>query len=98
MELTLDMPIVSQCQATECAYNVRNSCHARAITIGGGLHPGCDTFFSNRAHTRDKKRIAGVGACKIAGCRHNEDYECCASDIRVGFQDSDINCLTYAAR
>lgn len=98
MELTLDMPLVSQCQVTACAYNVRNACHARAITIGDGVHPGCDTFFSNQTHTREKQRIAGVGACKVSGCRYNEDYECSASDIQVGYQDGNINCLVYAAR
>ena len=98
MKLTIDMPIVSECSVIECAYNVGQACHARAITVGDGLHPGCDTFLSNHAHTRSVSTLAGVGACKVSACRYNDDFECSASDIRVGYKDDDIDCLTYRPR
>jgi hypothetical protein len=98
MEITIDMPMVTQCQVSDCTYNVELACHARAITIGDGVHPGCDTYLNVNAHIRERQRIAGVGACKVSGCTHNEDFECCASDIRVGFKDGNIGCLTYSAR
>jgi hypothetical protein len=39
--------------------------------------------------------VAGVGACKVAECRHNESLECCASNICVGYHEKEIECLTY---
>ena len=96
MKMTIDMPTVSTCDMSECAYNIDKACHARAITVGDGVHPGCDTFFSNATHTNENKRIAGVGACKIAACRHNNDFECMAESIAVGREKSGVGCLTYA--
>jgi len=98
MKMTIDMPVVSECAVSQCAYNVEKTCHARAITIGDGVHPGCDTFLGTSSHTRGKQQIAGVGACKVAACRHNDDYECSAERINVGFNAEKINCLTYSAR
>jgi hypothetical protein len=97
MKMTIDMPPVSNCDITECAYNMGHNCHARAITVGDGIHPGCDTFFSNTTHTHKTKQLAGVGACKVSGCMHNTDYECGADDIIVGKDTANgIRCLTYA--
>lgn len=98
MKMTIDMPLVSQCAIGECAYNVDNTCHARAITIGDGIHPGCDTFLGALPHTREGKRAAGVGACKVTACTHNDDYECMAEQIAVGYLAEKINCLTYSPR
>ena len=96
MKITIDMPVVSNCEVTECAYNVENRCHARAITVGDGIHPGCDTFLDASQHTRNKQQMAGVGACKVASCIHNDDFECVAEQIDVGRSGGSINCLTYA--
>lgn len=98
MKLTIDMPLVAECAVSECAYNIGKACHARAITIGDGIHPGCDTFFGNAQHAHDTKHKAGVGACKVSGCRHNDDYECTAPKISVGYQGQDISCLSFHAR
>ena len=96
MNISIDMPQVRACAITDCAYNVDKSCHARAITIGDGVHPGCDTAFLDAPlHTQDTNRIAGVGACKVSGCRYNDDLECDAESIEVGFVGKGINCLTY---
>lgn len=96
MIIATDMPEVSRCAATECAYNADSACHARAITIGEGpADPDCDTFFSNEHHTK-RERTAGVGACKVTGCSHNEDYECSADQIELGYSGGSVNCLTYA--
>lgn len=98
MEMTIEMPQVSACSATECAYNVNDQCHARAITVGDGTHPGCDTFIGSDRHTRDSQRTAGVGACKVTGCSHNDDFECMADSIDVGIRGGSVDCLTYHAR
>jgi hypothetical protein len=98
MKITIEMPQVSACEVTECAYNVERGCHARAITIGDDVHPGCDTFFTSTKHASHYKKTAGVGACKVSGCTFNEEFECMADAIEVGFQGGDINCLTYTPR
>jgi hypothetical protein len=101
-QLSIEMPVVAECSVTECAYNLDNCCHARAITVGDGVHPGCDTYLSMSnspsSHSKAKQRIAGVGACKVVSCQYNEDYECMAEDIKVGHASPDVNCLTYRQR
>lgn len=99
-QISIEMPLVATCSATECAYNTSNSCHARAITVGDGVHPGCDTYFGSAgvSHTKAIQRTAGVGACKVSDCRHNEDYECVAEQISVGQSTNVISCLTYSHR
>jgi len=98
MKMTIDMPFVSGCTVSECAYNINDSCRAHAITVGDGVHPGCDTFLGAPRHARNSKQSAGVGACKVTGCMHNEDYECVADSIRVGLTADTVNCLTYMGR
>jgi hypothetical protein len=98
MKITIEMPQVSACEAAECAYNVNRGCHARAITIGDGIHPGCDTFFTANTHASHYKKMAGVGACKVSGCEFNAEFECTADSIQVGFKDEFIDCLTYTPR
>ncbi|KUJ82464.1 DUF1540 domain-containing protein [Microbulbifer flavimaris] len=93
MIIATDMPEVAQCAISQCAYNTDNNCHARAITIGHGDIPGCDTYFNNSKHTRSN-RSAGVGACKVSACDHNEDFECCADSINVGEQGGEVRCMT----
>jgi hypothetical protein len=97
-QISVEMPVVEQCSVTECAYNTDRCCHARAITVGHGVHPGCDTYLASSSHTKAKQRTAGVGACKVSACRHNEDYECIADGISVGHTSDDITCLTYSPR
>lgn len=97
--IPIEMPIVSECSVTECTYNMNVSCHARAITVGSNVHPDCDTYFSSSSsHTKAVERTAGVGACKMSDCNYNDDYECIAEEIRVGYKMERVNCLTYAHR
>jgi len=37
--MTIDMPLVLQCEASEYTCNTDSQCHARAITIGDGETP-----------------------------------------------------------
>jgi hypothetical protein len=96
--LTIDMPIVAECLASECAYNVDSNCHARAITVGNSLHAGCDTFFPRAGHTRAAERTAGVGACKSTDCKFNDDLECMTETIRIAPASQEVNCITYSPR
>lgn len=96
--VSVEMPLVAECSANECAYNTDNKCHARAITVGDGVHPGCDTFLGASAHSKARQRTAGVGACKVSGCKFNDDYECMAEQINVGHAGAAVHCLTYHPR
>lgn len=98
MQITIEMPMVADCMVRECAYNVDEACYARAITIGDGVHPGCDTFFGTPTHSRVHSLRAGVGACKVMACRHNDDLECQAESIRVARQGTEVRCMTFSAR
>lgn len=83
MKMVFEMPCVQTCAVSECTYNHDGKCHARAVTIGDGNNPGCDTFFSCGKHCHSEA-LAGVGACKVNGCMHNVDFECQAENISVG--------------
>ena len=92
---SLDMPQISDCEVTQCVYNLKNTCHARAITIGDGVNALCDTFFNSSPHNK-RKDIAGVGACKVSRCSFNTDYECLADSISVGIIDNHAKCATFS--
>lgn len=98
MKITLEMPQVAKCAVGECAYNLDQACHAKAVTVGDGSHPACDTFFTAPAHARAVAIRAGVGACKVTDCRHNDDLECTASRIEVGLKGGEADCLTFEPR
>ena len=98
MRVTLELPKVDECNATGCAYNVERTCHARAITIGHGIHPSCDTYLALGRHVADRNTSAGVGACKVEVCRHNKDLECTAASIRVEVRGDEGECGTFEQR
>lgn len=95
MKMTFTMSVVSECKVSECAYNLDETCNARAITIGDGVHPGCDTFFQNATHTHEHNNLTGVGACKVNACEYNHDFECSADRISVGYSKSGVSCLHF---
>lgn len=93
------MPKVKHCKVKDCAYNTDDLCHAIAITIGDeAVHPRCDTFLAVDTKGGDDHAIAGVGACKVDVCMFNTSFECQAQDILVGFQQAEIDCLTFKSR
>lgn len=97
--ICIEMPVITKCMVSECAYNANSNCQARAITIGDSLQPGCDTFMKGgRHHIQQAQQAAGIGACKTASCKFNEDLECMAEGIQVGVIKSEANCMTYAVR
>lgn len=96
------MPQVSSCAVEECAYNTDKICHAMAITIGDGVgtgvHAMCDTFFQTSLFGGAKDQVGGVGACKVPACRFNEDLECMAESVQVGYGQDHADCLTFGKR
>lgn len=97
-KICIEMPVVSECSATECAYNRDKACQARAITIGDGIHAGCDTFWESSQRAKPGMGSAGIGACKITGCKFNEGLECMTESILVGRVQNKVNCMTFSAR
>jgi len=97
MEITLEMPMIESCNVSECTYNLNSACHAKAITIGDGKTPGCDTYMHASKHVRNASLCAGVGACKVSGCQHNSDFECSAERIEVASCGGGVFCTTYEA-
>lgn len=94
-QITLEMPQVKKCDVDSCAYNSNQLCHAKAITIGDDSVPNCDTYVSGHSQTSMIKIVAGVGACKVVGCKFNKDYECTGDAVEIGRVGSSIRCLTY---
>lgn len=94
MKMSANMPKVMKCSMRKCAYNNDGGCHARAITIGDGTVPHCDTLFQCGSHCKSRNS-AGVGACKVSGCTHNSDFECQAPRISVGMSKGRVMCKTF---
>jgi hypothetical protein len=97
-EICMDIPLVEQCVVTDCVYNINKGCHARAITVGDATNPDCDTYMGSSNHAKPTQVKAGVGACKVTGCTHNDDFECMAEHINVGYRGSSVHCLTFMKR
>lgn len=94
-KLTLEMPMISSCDVEQCGYNQNKNCHAKAITVGDGVNPNCDTYFENKNHNLEVARIAGVGACKVSSCKKNKNFECIADVIKIGTVKESAKCLTF---
>jgi hypothetical protein len=95
--IQIEIPAVLGCASTDCAYNEGTECHAKAITVGDGVNPNCDTFLdSSSDHTASSGQPGGVGACKLSACAYNDDLECTAQSISVGNQGGKASCMTYS--
>jgi hypothetical protein len=92
------MPQVADCTVRDCAYNMNKACHAMAITIGEAASPVCDTYFQASEHGGVKDLTAGVGACKMSQCQHNDNFECSAKSIHVAYKGREPDCLTFETR
>lgn len=93
---TIEMPDVTGCDATRCAYNSQSGCRAPAITIGDGAFPGCDTFLGGIENHVAAHRTAGVGACKVAGCKYNQELVCQADAVVIAAAGAPPACQTFA--
>ncbi|MFE9168728.1 DUF1540 domain-containing protein [Streptomyces kebangsaanensis] len=98
----MEMPVVNECAAENCAYNRERACHALAITVGdtAGVvvrHAHCDTFTTSQTKGGDPSVTGRVGACKMSDCRHNSELECRAPGITVGYRQTEVECLTYTS-
>lgn len=91
----MKMPQISVCDATECAYNRENKCHALAITVGDSGCPMCDTAIKSQQKAGDMSSTGSVGACKTSQCEYNSSLECTAAKIKVGMHGSHADCMTF---
>ncbi len=94
MHVDVGIPAVESCGVSQCAYNHDGTCHAIAITVGDDDQPRCDTFMESLKHVT-AQQTAGVGACKVGSCIHNQDLECSAADIEVDMIGRMVCCLTF---
>jgi len=94
-KVIMKMSRVERCDITDCAYNMDNTCHTIAITIGDTAHPRCDTFCQSTMKGGDMSCFANVGACKVSACSFNSGLECQASEISVGYKEQEPDCLTF---
>lgn len=93
------MTRIAECDVTNCAYNKHNSCHTLAITVGGPEEcPHCDTYVNSVPSGGIPDMKAGVGACKVSSCSHNDALECSASSVKVGWHMDHPDCKTFHAR
>ena len=94
----MEMAKVKECDAAECSYNADKMCHAMAITIGDDANPMCDTFCQSSEKGGNSETLAGVGACKVSACMHNSHLECQCSEIQVGHQGDEVDCLNFTSK
>jgi len=96
----MELPVITKCAVTPCAYNLRETCHAPAITVGDAavMVAHCDTFLVAPDKGGDPSETGRVGACKVSDCTYNEKLTCHAEGITVGFQMNAVDCLTYQPR
>lgn len=96
--MTMTMPKILDCAATECSYNRDKKCHTMAITIGDAACPLCDTYLKSSTKGGSADVIGAVGACKEGGCRFNKAFECTASGIKVGMHEGHAECMSFTKR
>lgn len=93
------MTKVTECNASNCAYNKHNSCHTLSITVGGPNEcPKCDTYFGSATPGGIPDMKAGIGACKMSDCSYNESLECGASSVKIGWHMNHPDCQTFKHR
>lgn len=92
----MKMPSVLECMVAECVYNSDRCCRALAITVGGP-EPLCDTFLAGPGKGGYPGCSGGVGACKVATCKHNRALECTADGILVEPAAGQPQCRTFQA-
>ncbi|WP_243372019.1 DUF1540 domain-containing protein [Geotalea sp. SG265] len=94
-----DMTQVYECDVSDCAYNKHNSCHTLAITVGGPEDcPHCDTYMVTALAGGIEDVKAGIGACKVSSCTMNQDFECNAESVRIGWHANHPDCRTFRPR
>ncbi len=94
----MEMSKVIKCEVDDCAYNLSSTCNARAITVGHGATPRCDTFCQSMMKGGDAESLASVGACKVSLCMYNSVLECQSPGICVGYNAGEPDCLTFQAK
>ena len=91
----MEMPLVLECPAGDCAFNSNNACHAGAVTVGDGLTPICDSFVASTRHPAGA-RNSGVGPCKVSACAFNSAFTCGAESVAMGEAGETARCLTFS--
>jgi len=85
--------MVATCHVIECAYNMRDCCHAPDITVGD-THPMCDTFTTSTG-ARLAQSDAHVGGCMVSQCTFNNSMSCGAPGITLDYHGGHADGETY---
>lgn len=92
---TLQLPLVSTCSASSCAYNRDSACHAGAITVTGDAST-CGTYVESGTQA-GQDATASVGACHRSECVFNAALECTAKDVAIESSGDVASCRTFQA-
>lgn len=91
----MEMMKVESCDASSCAYNKDNQCHALAITVKTSSPASCSTFFEGGIKGSSNGSKAGIGACTESHCEHNKGLECTfAEGIAIALSSGNAVCTT----
>lgn len=91
----MEMMKVASCDASSCAYNKDNRCHALAITVKASSAASCSTFFESDGQGSGNGNIAGIGACTESSCEYNAGLECTfAEGIAVALNGGLAECAS----
>ncbi len=93
----MKMTKIVNCEMPDCAYNRGGECHAIAITVGSPCAM-CDTYLHSAHKGGVIGETAGVGACKMSGCKANVDFECSADEVHVKPHGKHPDCASFKPR
>ena len=94
----MEMAKIKECNMQDCSYNMENMCHTMAITVGEEDCASCDTYAHKSMKGGEMSMIAGVGACKVESCSHNQALECTMQNVQMGSHNSHADCMSFSQR
>lgn len=92
----MEMAKINECNMNDCSYNMENKCHTMAITVGEEDCASCDTYAHKSMKGGEMSMIAGVGACKVEACSHNQALECTMQNVQIGAHNSHADCMSFS--
>jgi hypothetical protein len=94
----MEMSKIKECNMDDCSYNMDNKCHTMAITVGEEDQASCETYAHKSMLGGDLNMIAGVGACKVDSCSHNQALECTMQNVQMGSHNNHADCMSFSVR
>ncbi len=99
---SMDLGLVSQCEAINCIYNSEQQCTAGAVDVSFEDELAkCFTYTtSDTEEPVASLSVSLVGAgdvfqCDVFDCTYNEGQRCTAKSITITFRNNTAQCATY---